>query len=417
MKLFNSNRDNLDLQELEIVYDISRIVAEAQSVESTLDDIINLARKVFIFDNIVLYEPISNHQLEPVYPRAIGRGRYLGADLVWGENIAQTAYDENQITIHVEDLTHQGEDRTNIRHYLGIPLRKGDTRKGVLIFIRFGGPPYLDDQIRIAEYIADFIAQLLERRNLVNQIASLEASKKLEILQDEFIAMFSHELLSPLGTIKGYTTTLLRENVDWDEAERRNFLEVIYNESNRLQNLIEVILDSSQLQIGAHALNLEPVKIDTLLDGVVQKTKILNNQLEIDIQQHDNIPEIMVDPTRIEQVFENIIANAEKYAPGSPIHIKFRIQDTSLNISFSDFGPGIPKDQTEKIFDRFYRVPDPQFSSVQGSGLGLFICSQIIKAHKGTITAETNIGSGMTINICFPLELNSNPELASNSIK
>jgi len=251
MNLIKHKRDKLRPQELEIIYSISHIVAGAQNLESALEEIIVLARKVFVFDNIVLYEPKSETQLEPVHPRAIGRGRFLGADLVWGETVAKNAFDNNQVTIQVEDISSQIKDRTSIRYYLSIPLNKGDKKTGVLTFTRFGGPPYLEDQIRLAEYIADNVAQLLEHRNLVHKIADFEANRRLEYLQDEFIGMISHELLSPLGTIKGYTTTLLRDDVKWDENKRSEFLEIINSEADRLQNLIEVLLDSSRLQSGS----------------------------------------------------------------------------------------------------------------------------------------------------------------------
>lgn len=404
MNLIKNKRDKLRPQELEIVYSISRIVAGAQNLESALEEIIKLARKVLIFDNIVLYEPKSENQLEPVHPRAIGRGRSLGADLVWGETVAQNAFDNNQVIIYVEDITDQIEDRTNIRHYLGIPLNKGEIKTGVLTFIRFGGPSYLDDQIRLAEYIADNVAQLLEHRNLVDKIADFEASRRLEHLQDEFIAMISHELLSPLGSIKGYTTTLLRDDVKWDEKNRFDFLEVINTEADRLQNLIQVLLDSSRLQAGSLFMNLQRVNFYSLLEEVTERAQTRSNKLECEINLVDEIPDIMADPSRLTQVFDNVISNAAKYAPGSPVKIEIRKLEENILVAFSDLGPGVPPDQLERIFDRFYRIPDPQYSAVQGTGLGLYICRQIIEAHNGSISAESTPGTGTTIKICLPIK-------------
>ncbi len=100
---------------------------------------------------------------------------------------------------------------------MGLPLRLAGQSKGVLVFIRFGGPVFTPDQISLAEFIALHVAQILERKQLVNQIANLEAKRRLDSLQDDFIAMISHELLTPLGFIKGYATTLLREDTSWDE--------------------------------------------------------------------------------------------------------------------------------------------------------------------------------------------------------
>jgi len=327
--------------------------------------------------------------------------------LVWGETVAKNAYDNNQVITYVEDITDKIEDRTNIRHYLGIPLSKGDIKTGVLTFIRFGGPPYLDDQIRLAEYIADNVAQLLEHRNLVHKIADFEATKRLENLQDEFIAMISHELLSPLGSIKGYTTTLLRDDVKWDEENRYEFLQIINTEADRLQNLIEVLLDSSRLQAGSLSMNLQHVNIYSLLQEVTERAQTRSNKIEFEINPVDEIPDIMADPSRLTQVFDNVVSNAAKYAPGSPISIEIRKLEDNILTTFSDMGPGVPNDQLEKIFDRFYRIPDPQYTAVQGTGLGLYICRQIVEAHNGTISAESIPGSGTTIKICLPIRINS----------
>jgi K+-sensing histidine kinase KdpD len=407
MSLIKNKHNNLRPQELEIVYSISRIVAGAQNLESALEEIIVLARKVLIFDNIVLYEPISENQLEPVHPRAIGRGRSLGADLVWGETVAKNAYDNNQLIIQVEDISSQIQDRTNIRYYLGIPLNKGEKITGVLTFIRFGGPPYLDDQIRLAEYIAENVAQLLEHRNLVHKIADFEANRRLEYLQEEFIGMISHELLSPLGSIKGYTTTLLRNDVEWDENKRSEFLGIINSETDRLQNLIEVLLDSSRLQSGSLVLNLKLVNTISLLKEITERAKERSSQLEFELKPANRIPDILADPVQLTRVFDNVISNAAKYAPGSPVNIAIRKLEDNIQIAFSDLGPGVAPDQLERIFDRFYRIPDPQFSAVQGTGLGLYICRQIVEAHNGSINAESLPGAGTTIKICLPIKQNS----------
>jgi len=407
MNLIKHKRDKLRPQELEIVYSISHIVAGAQNLESALEEIIVLARKVFVFDNIVLYEPKSETQLEPVHPRAIGRGRFLGADLVWGETVAKNAFDNNQVTIQVEDISSQIKDRTSIRYYLSIPLNKGDKKTGVLTFIRFGGPPYLEDQIQLAEYIADNVAQLLEHRNLVHKIADFEANRRLEYLQDEFIGMISHELLSPLGTIKGYTTTLLRDDVKWDENKRSEFLEIINSEADRLQNLIEVLLDSSRLQSGSLVLNPQLVNMISLLEEVTERVLKRSSQFEFQLKRDKEIPDIVADPIQLTRVFDNVISNANKYAPGSPVIIEIRKLEDNIQIAFSDQGLGIANDQLERIFNRFYRIPDPQYSDVQGTGLGLFICRQIVEAHNGLIFAESIPGAGTTIKICLPIKTNS----------
>ena len=145
MRKESSTSSTLNPQELEVVYEISSIVAGVENTDSALEEIIQLARQVFIFDNIVIYRPSHDSQLEPVHPKAIGRGRFLEADLVWGESVAQKAYTEEKTILYVEDLTDSIPDRTGIRHYLGFPLIiTGVDIIGSLVFIRFGGPPYTE---------------------------------------------------------------------------------------------------------------------------------------------------------------------------------------------------------------------------------------------------------------------------------
>ncbi|MFC2054727.1 sensor histidine kinase [Chloroflexota bacterium] len=393
-------------QELEVVYGISRAVAGANNTDSALEEIIQLARLVFIFDNVVIYRPSHDSQLEPVHPKAIGRGRFLEADLVWGESVAQKAFTDKKTILYVEDLTDNIPDRTGIRHYLGIPLIiTGDDIIGSLVFIRFGGPPYTESQVRLAKYFSEIVTRLLEHQNLVNRVASLESKHRLETLQDDFMSTISHELLTPLGYIKGYTTTLLRNDVSWSEHERLEFLQIINDESDRLTLLIESFMDASHLQSGTFDMTFQPVKIEILIKEAVQRAITRDETLKTNLNQKVTDVEILADPIRLIQVFDNIFNNASKYAPNSQVSIAVRTtNDQLVHITITDEGPGIHPDHLEQIFKRFYRVPSQSKESIPGAGLGLFICRKIIEAHNGRIYAQSEIGAGTTVNIFLPYE-------------
>ena len=393
-------------QELQAVYSISRAVARAMDTEKTLDEIIKLVRPIFIFDNIVMYEQRQDESLEPTYARAIGRGRFKEADLTWGEPIAQTTYRKGHTTTWVERIDDASKDRTNIRHLLGLPLVLGDQIIGVLVFIRFGGPNYTSEQISLAEFITVQMAQLLEHRQLVERIASLEAKRRLDSLQDDFIAMITHELLTPLGFIKGYATTLLRDDADWDEGTRREFLSIIDEESDRLHELIGNMLDSSRLKAGTLEMKIQDTRIDTLLRDVVLRTTSFHNQLDIQLDIQTVNLQIKADPNRLVQVFENIILNAVKYAPGSPIHILITGDQHQISIHIKDTGPGISEEHLQKIFKRFYRVPN-QNTTTRGSGLGLYISKKIVESHHGDSRVESQLGHGTTFIISLPREVGS----------
>jgi signal transduction histidine kinase len=303
----------------------------------------------------------------------------------------------------LEELEGEAGDRTDIRHSLGLPVKSGDQAMGALVFIRFGGPKYTEGQIHLVEFVAAHIAQLLKHRQLVEQIANLEAKRRLDSLQDDFVATISHELLTPLGFIKGYATTLLREDIAWDEHARREFLTIIDEESDRLRDLIDNLMDSSRLQAGTLQMTFQPVRLDTVLRDLSLRARSRNDDLAIELKVITPGLQTQADPTRLAQVFDNIISNAQKYAPGSPIEVTLDQVDDRACIAIRDFGPGIPPDHLAKVFQRFYRVPDKS-TSVRGTGLGLYICRKIIQAHGGEIEAGSKVGEGTTFFIYLPCE-------------
>lgn len=405
MERVETNRINpatLRPEELEAVYAISRAVALAENIESALDEIIRLARPVFIFDNMVLYLP-GKDALEPAYARAIGRGRFREAELSWGEATAHEVLQTGRLSSRIEEGGEEIKDRTRFRFLLGLPLFLENNLEGALVFIRFGGPPFTPDQVRMSEFIAGLVAQLIGHDRLVKRIAALEAERKLNQLQEDFIATVSHELLTPLGFIKGYTTTLLRKDITWDEETRREFLTIIDEESDRLRELIENLMDSSRLQAGTLKMSFQPLRLDAFLRDVVTRALSLHDNIQIELQKDLPALRLMADASRLAQVFDNLLANASKYAPHSTVKIFIQEEPQTVCINLSDNGPGIAPEHIPSLFKRFYRVPTPD-KNIRGTGLGLFICRQIVNAHNGEIWVESQVNVGTTIHIHLPYD-------------
>ena len=400
----SSGTGTLRPQELEAVYAVSNAVAGVANLEDALDQISNLTRPVLIYDNIIIYVLDDDRGLEPTYARIIGRGRSAEADLSWGESAANQAIQTGQTVIQDERLPNWKKNRLHLRYMLGIPLRSSQSQLGALVLGRFGGPVYTADQIHLAEFIATHIAQLLVRQNLVDQVATLEAERRLRQLQDNFISTVSHELCTPLGFIKGYATTLLREDISWDEGSRREFLEIIDEETDRLRELIDNLLDSSRLQAGTLRMQLQKTRLDALLQESVARAKTRFPEMQIILDLQRNLT-IQADPVRLTQVFDNLISNAAKYAPGAAVEINLETQDKSgqqyYHIVFRDYGPGIAPEYIDKLFERFFRVPESR-DKVHGTGLGLYICSEIVNVHKGELNVESNLGEGTAFHILLP---------------
>jgi signal transduction histidine kinase len=373
--------------------------------KKSLDGIFVFLRKIFVFDNLAIYLVEANGSTpEVVYARAAGRGRNKGADASWGEEIANQIISTGEATISIP-ADQPSADRIAMPHLLGLPLILPD-RRGALVFVRFGGPEFTTEQIPLATLAAVQTARTFEQNILQESLTQLEHARHRAQLQDDFIATISHELHTPLGFIKGYTTSLLRSDTTWDTATQQEFLTIIDEESDHLLTMIDHMLDSARLQSGNMSMDFRPVRLDTLLRDVVQHVQGRHEGLEVTLDLTPASP-IQADTFRLAQVFDNLFDNAIKYAPGTKITISLQVKENKQIVTFADLGPGIPPEHIPFLFERFYRVPG-QFSK-SGTGLGLFICKQIVQAHHGRISVKTTPGKGTA----FRIELPVRPEKAA----
>jgi K+-sensing histidine kinase KdpD len=393
----------LELQpnELEAFYNISKIVSEEVDVDKALERIIRIARNVLVFDSAVVYIRDKEKEPEAVFARAIGRGKSSGHRLPWGEAPAKETFRTGKVFIN-EARADPSADRLDQHFYLSLPMLIGGAITGALVFIRFGGPSYEEQHIKLAEFITTHISHLFEHKRLVEQIADLQAQQRLAQYQDEFIAMVSHELKTPLGFIKGYTTTLLRDDTTWDPQTQQEFLTIIDEETDRLSEQIENLLDSFRLKSRLVVVDLKPFSLSSFFQSIIGKLANQEINLEINLQIEPSQLEVLADRKMLAQVVTNLISNASKYAPNSILEIKAVQITDSIQLEFKDNGPGIPEVHLKKIFDQFYRVPE-RSGGVRGAGLGLYICKQIIDAHNGEIRAESTVGQGTNFLIKLPI--------------
>ena len=394
--------DNLTLS---FLHTVLQEVQGKQDWKASLDTLFTSLRGSFVFDNVVIYlEDPQLKGMDITYARAMGRGKTAEADAAWGERVAtEVLATKKMILIEPKQLAHD-KDRMAQPHLLGMPLNIASKICGALVFIRFGGPEYSDLHIKIASLQAFWSAALIERRDLQEARTELDSVQRQMRLQDDFVSTISHELRTPLGFIKGYSTSLLRQDTQWDEATQREFLNIIDEEADRLTRLIEDMLESARLQSKTLQFKFSPVRIDALVRDVATRVNTHHPDLKIEFDL-ETLPPVLGDGVRLSQVFENLFSNAIKYAPGSKLMITTKPLGKRVRISFEDEGEGIPEDFLPFLFERFYRVPGER--TVTGTGLGLYICKQIVMAHHGKIWVESVLDKGTT----FFIELPADPTL------
>lgn len=226
--------------------------------------------------------------------------------------------------------------------------------------------------------------------------------KRLEQMRKDFVANVSHELKTPVTSVKGFTETLL-DGAAEDEALRNKFLKIIWDESERLQNLIQDLLDLSKIEQSQFQLNWQRVDLSMLTDDIIV---ILNNKAEAKLISLTKTKEgssvIEGDPLRIKQIMINLINNAITYTPrGGQINVSIEESKTQVLFTVKDTGIGISKEEIPRVFERFYRVDRARSRNSGGTGLGLAIVKHLVEAHHGEIIVDSEVGKGTSFTIGF----------------
>jgi two-component system sensor histidine kinase VicK len=247
-----------------------------------------------------------------------------------------------------------------------------------------------------------------EKNETVGAIIVLQdvtEQEKLDKMRKEFVANVSHELKTPLTTIKSYTETLLDGAME-NKEYTVNFLKVIDSESERMTRLVKDLLQLSKLDYDNIQWNMKKIDIYKIVNECVYRMKISAEQKNqvLEFIADQDIPEIMGDKDRIEQVIVNILSNAIKYtSENGKIEVSLKRDGDSILIKVADNGIGIPKEDLPRLFERFYRVDKARSRMLGGTGLGLSIARQIVEAHKGKIRIQSEYGQGTQVFINLPV--------------
>jgi len=231
--------------------------------------------------------------------------------------------------------------------------------------------------------------------------------KKLEKIRSEFVANVSHELKTPLTAIKGFVETL-KTAVKDDPVATDRFLDIIDKQTQRLENLVNDLLILSSIESKEVKMNFMAEALNKIISPVLalQKKIIEDKGHQVTVDIAEDLPKVLVDRQRIEQVFQNLLDNAVKFtAPGGKIIVQAQWEKPYVRIEVKDNGIGIPAEDISRVFERFYRVDKSRSREAGGTGLGLAIVRHIISAHNGKIEVESSAGVGSTFRIFLSCQI------------
>jgi two-component system, OmpR family, sensor histidine kinase KdpD len=279
------------------------------------------------------------------------------------------------------------------------PLRIGARRVGVL---RVG--PRIDGQLlhaaeqRLLHAFAAGAAAAIDRRELLDVATQAEVLRRTDALKTALLGSVSHDLRTPLATLKTGITALLEDHGAWDRQTQREVLAAANEEVDRLTRLIGNLLDLSRIEAGVLLPDRQWYQAGELIADTVRRAALRNHRVTVDVSDLD-MP-VYLDYVQIQQVLANLLDNAAKYAPaGTEIRVLSAVEDGAFVIRVRDQGPGIPAAEADRVFSKFYRIGGRR----TGTGLGLAICKGLVEAHGGRIALENPGREGAAFAVSLPL--------------
>jgi len=397
-------RDQVDVlrhrqQQSQALNNFSRELTSAITLDQVLDTVIRNVGEMFNRQAVVLL---------PEEGRLVVKA--ATTDLKMDESelaVAEWAYKNNQPAGH-------GTDTLPAAAIRFLPLATIRGTIGVLGVMPLDAQQTLSqDQHMLLEGAVNLSALAIDRASYAEKAAQTELLRNTEKLQTALLNSISHELRTPLATITGVLTSLGESGraAPENKLDATTSLELIDSatqQAARLNHLVGNLLDMTRLEAGAMRLNREPTDLLDLVNAAVIQVSGDACQHEVQVNVPIDLPLLSIDAVLIAQVLTNLLDNACKYSPtGSPITITVVLLDHQAVFSVRDCGMGIPEEDLERVFDKFYRVQRQE--TITGTGLGLSICRGIVEAHGGRIWAKNNPDQGVTITFALPQEPAADP--------
>jgi two-component system sensor histidine kinase KdpD len=373
------------------LYALSRNLTNTMEMEATIRAIINSAKETFGRDVAIFLPDDQNKEILKRH----------------AEN-PNLVIDKNEVAAAVWSFQHQkkvGQSTDTLPNAkaLYLPLNTARGVVGVMaLWVSDTTSQLTIEQTRLLEAFADLAAVAIERTQLAEEARNAQILAATEKLQAALLNSISHDLRTPLVSIIGVLTSLKEEGMGLDDVARTNLIQVATEEAERLNHLIANLLDVSRIEAGAIRISRQPSDVQDIVAVALEQSGSRSGNRPIKLDISSALPFVSVDFGLIVQALVNILDNALKYSPpDSPIEISGRQVAPEVEIEVADQGSGIPPEDLQHVFDKFYRVHRPD--NVTGTGLGLSISKGIIEAHGGRIVAGNRPGGGTIIRLTLPV--------------
>jgi two-component system sensor histidine kinase KdpD len=285
-----------------------------------------------------------------------------------------------------------------------VPVHLRDGMVGLISLVRHPeAPPFAAPDDRLLSAVASQLAIAIERTRLREEAAEAEILRRTDELKTALLNTVSHDLRTPLSSIIASAGSLLQQDVQWTEDERRDFARAIEEEGERLNRLVGNLLDLSRIQAGSLVPQRGWYDLSALVDDVLGRLRSVTSRHRTTTRVEEELPPVSLDYVEIDEVLTNLIENAVKYAPaGSEIAIRATREDDEVRVEVADRGPGIPAEALPRLFEPFYRVRR-EGQTARGTGLGLAVAKGLVEAHGGHIWVENRTEGGASFVFTLPL--------------
>ena len=259
-------------------------------------------------------------------------------------------------------------------------------------------------ETRLLAASADQIGQALEQDRLAEEARAAEIARQSDALKSALLESVSHDLRTPLATIRAAAGTILDRHLQISDDDRRASADAIDREAEHLNRLVTNLLDLSRIEAGALRADLEPLDLDEVVDPIVERLgdRLAGRTLTMELPRA--IPPVLADPVFLDQVVTNLLENAAKYVPaGAAIRLRATAGDGKVRLTVEDSGPGVPAAALPRLFEKFYRVPSAPGRSRPGTGVGLAVVRGLTEAMNGRVAARQSELGGLAIDVDLPI--------------